>query len=475
MAGKMTKMYKTLAKDTGLFAISRFASKLLVFFLTPLYTYILTTEEFGTADLINTTIHFIYPILTLAISDATLRYALDKETDRGAVLNNSLLITLLGSVFLMLLHPLVTSIGGISSEYWWIFVVTFTLFNVQECLANFLKGIGQTKLFAVQGVVQTVSVIVSNILFLVVFRQGLQGYLLSIIIGHTVPIVIMLWPGKLYCHWMKISIDRKLLGSMLKYSIPMIPALLAWVANTSIDKYMIIGFWGLGESGVYSVAHKIPSTMIAVLAIFTQAWQLSAISHHGAEEESDCYTSVYKALNFVSIVVCVLIIGGAKLLAKVLFSKDFYVAWKCVPFLTVSAVFASHTGFLASAFRAAKKTGGLLASIILGALVNALLNFVLIQSFGVIGAAIGTAVGFMVVWLVRIIRIQKIVRVRVPIVQTIVEYALLWLSAAWITVEWPFAYVVFALAFVGILAMNLKQIRSVATMALGVLRKKRKP
>ena len=81
------KKIKTLAKDTGLFAISNFGSKILVFLLTPLYTSILTTEEYGIADLITTTIGFIYPILTLAIADATIRYALDKETDKKKVLN----------------------------------------------------------------------------------------------------------------------------------------------------------------------------------------------------------------------------------------------------------------------------------------------------------------------------------------------------------------------------------------------------
>lgn len=70
---------RNLAKDTGLFAISSFGSKILVFLLTPVYTSILATKEFGIADLITTVVNLTYPILTLAISEATLRYAMEKK------------------------------------------------------------------------------------------------------------------------------------------------------------------------------------------------------------------------------------------------------------------------------------------------------------------------------------------------------------------------------------------------------------
>ncbi len=43
--------YKKLIKNTALITVGNFASKLLTFFLLPLYTAILTTAEYGVADL----------------------------------------------------------------------------------------------------------------------------------------------------------------------------------------------------------------------------------------------------------------------------------------------------------------------------------------------------------------------------------------------------------------------------------------
>ena len=74
--------YKYLAKNIGVLAISNFATKLLSFFLVPLYTSILTTSEYGTYDLFSTTVYLLVPILTLNIQDATIRFSLDENYDK---------------------------------------------------------------------------------------------------------------------------------------------------------------------------------------------------------------------------------------------------------------------------------------------------------------------------------------------------------------------------------------------------------
>lgn len=71
-----------LAKNTGYLAIGQFGTKLLSFFLVPLYTYVLTTEEYGTYDLLNTTTSLLIPILSLNICDASLRFPLNLNYDR---------------------------------------------------------------------------------------------------------------------------------------------------------------------------------------------------------------------------------------------------------------------------------------------------------------------------------------------------------------------------------------------------------
>ena len=76
------KGLKNLAKNTGLLVIGQFGTKLLSFFLVPLYTYVLTTAEYGTFDLLTTTVSLLVPIFTLNICDSALRFPLDSKIDR---------------------------------------------------------------------------------------------------------------------------------------------------------------------------------------------------------------------------------------------------------------------------------------------------------------------------------------------------------------------------------------------------------
>lgn len=473
-----TSKTKQLAFDTVLFGISTFGSKILVFLLTPLYTAILLAEEYGTADLINTTVNLIYPVLTLAITDATLRFALDKNCPKRAVLGNSVVITATSLLLLLALFPVVQSIPSEIthqlSRYWVYFVVTYGMYNLHLCFANFVKGLGKTKLFAIGGIVQTLTVIVCNIYFLLIAKIGLQGYLLSIILGFSVPTVLLFFAGGLYRYLFPLKLDMALLRSMLRYSIPMIPTLLAWSINMYINKYMLIGLLpageGLGASGIFSVANKIPSLLTAVLSIFTQAWQLSAISNMNDGDESAYYTTIYRAMHLVALGGCLVIVPFSKLASAIVFDESYYSAWQHIPFLTLSAFFSCLCGFLASAFRAYKKTGHLFLSVSLGAVVNILLNLLLIRTIGVVGASIATACSFLVTWAIRMHTIQSLVKVNIRLFPTIVTYALVIAGCLFICLDLPYAFPVYGVVCLLAVALNYPDIKGVLGMLLSLLR-----
>ena len=66
--------YKKLGKNTLLFALGSFTQKAMAFLLVPFYTYVLSTSDYGTSDLIITISSMIWPLFTLLIDDAVLRF-----------------------------------------------------------------------------------------------------------------------------------------------------------------------------------------------------------------------------------------------------------------------------------------------------------------------------------------------------------------------------------------------------------------
>ena len=78
--------YKYLANNIALFSVSNFVSKILVFLLVPFYTSVLTTEEYGIADIMQVTLLLLVPALTMNMGEAALRFGIEKETQRADIL-----------------------------------------------------------------------------------------------------------------------------------------------------------------------------------------------------------------------------------------------------------------------------------------------------------------------------------------------------------------------------------------------------
>ena len=224
---------------------------------------------------------------------------------------------------------------------------------------------------------------------------------------------------------------------------------------------MLIWLSGLGVSGVYSVAHRIPSMLSTVLTIFVQAWQLSAIKSYGDDDESEYYTRVYNGLLVVSIFICFVLLFANKVLASILFKKEYFIAWQYVPMLLVAAMYSCLSGFLAAPFRASKKTGGLFHSQLVGLFVNVGLNYVLITYYGAKGAAVATAVCSLIVWGIRLTGALKLVKIKLNYPIEILDHSLILFSAFIVMMDVTQVNLILSLALVLFAFVNLKTLRNI--------------
>ena len=418
--------YKSLLKDSGIFAIGSFGSKLITLLFVPLYTSCLSPEEYGIADLITMTVSLLFPILTVSISEAILRFCYQEEIKKESIISIFVVILFVASIFNLLVALAIGYVIPVISNYYYYYIALFLLTAAETCLANYLKGCQRIKEFALQGIIHTSVIIVSNILLLLVFNMGLNGYFLSMIFAYVVTIVYIYIAGDLRtCHF-SFRLDSSLLKDMLKYSLPLVPAGMAWWVNISADKYMISNMLSVSDVGIYSVAHKIPTILTTITGLFLSAWQLSAIKNVNTPDYKSLFSNIVKSVN------CLLIVGGAfliltcQLLSKILFKNDFFVAWEVVPLLTVASCFSTIAGTLASAFTAAKKTNILFISTLFGAIVNIIANYFLIHLLGTIGAAISTSLSFFVMVVVRYIMMSKrLIKLDVNVVKDSIAFALL--------------------------------------------------
>lgn len=465
----MDQKYKRLFSDTLLFALSNFGSKFLIFLLVPLYTHVLTTAEYGTADIVTTTVNLLIPILTLSICEATLRFALDKRNEPQKVLSNSLILTGFAIVVVLAVTPIIRLVSEEIFDYWWCFVAVFSTGALQTVFANYLKGRELTKLYAVQGCIYTIVLIACNILFLLVFQIRLYGYLISIAIANLFCCLFMCVAGKLFRDLKNIKADKILLHKMISYSMPMTLSSVAWWINSSADKYMLIGIVGIGASGLYAVAHKIPTIFSTFTGLFSQAWRISAISNYEDSEKDEYYSIMYRFYTLVCMYVCLAITLSSQLIAAILFSSDFYDAWCLVSPLLLAAVFEAFAGFLASIYAAINKTKILAISTCVGALFNIALNAVFIYLLGMLGAPIATFLSFIVVCVIRTVILEKYVHFKINYLRLIISLIVLIVANLIFAFDFPYKYIWYVISALLIFAINAKDTQFLFHKLLSIL------
>lgn len=421
------KRYKYLFKNIGLLALSNFATKLISFFLVPLYTNILTTTEYGTYDLFYTTVSVLIPILTFNINDAALRFSLEKDFNKNAVATVSVRYLLFGSV--VVLYGLITNAIFNISEVAKLYAVFFFLMFFSQALTgivtSFVRGIDKIKELSISSVIASIITIGCNILFLLVFNWGLQGYFLANIIGPFVQCLYLM----IYTHIPNYIKPRERHNQekkeMLAYSKPLIANSIAWWVNNASDRYVVIFFCGIAANGVYSIASKIPSILNIVQTIFNQAWTLSAVKDYDPEDKSGFFANTYKAYNCLMVIICSLIIAADKILARLLYANDFYMAWKYVPWLTIAIVFGALSGYIGGFFSAVRDSKIFAQSTVIGAIVNLIMNIISTPLIGPLGAAIATAISYFIVWLIRYVRSRSLIKLRIRLRRDLVTYSIL--------------------------------------------------
>ena len=417
--------YKSLISNTVIFAVGSFGSKLMVFLLVPLYTGALTTAEYGVATLIADTANMILPIITVSMYHGILRYGLDKSTRKSDVFTVALTVNMIGFGVFIAFFPILkyfVFVGQFEKLGDHILLLYFYVFasSMNSLCGCFVRAKGQVKLYAVDGMFNTFCLVMMNILFLLVFKWGIVGYVLSTILADAFSVVFLFLTADLKRYLRFGRVRKGTYSKMLRFSLPMIPnSVFWWITNLS-DRYMITGMIDASANGIYAAAAKLPNLINTIAAIFSQAWQMSAITEYDKNDRR-FYAKVFSVYQTVVFLTGGLLILLTKPIISVWLNEAYYSAWEYVPFLVLSIVFSCFAGYYSSIYMAMKKNVRSMLTTMLGAVTNLAMNFLLIPRLGIQGAAIATFASYLVVYVARAAEIRRLYRFRDSALQVAVN------------------------------------------------------
>lgn len=427
-----------LFSDTVILAIGTFGSKLLVFLLMPLYTALLSPSQYGTAELITGTANLIMPFACVGITNGIFRFAAEKGTDREGVFSSSMVLLGAGLCGTVLLGAVALCIGAAWRTEILLVVLYVLAADLQAVCAQYVRAVDRTRLFAVQGILNTLVTVGFNILFLMAFDLGVTGYVLSTVVGNLLTTAFLVVSARLWRVFRLSHVSRTAMRELFRFSLPMVPTTICWLITDLSDRYLVSWFCGEAVTGVYSAAYKIPTIVNLVSGIFMQAWQFSAVVQSADGEEcSRFYSQVFRG--FLSVI----FIGSGGLillspwLCRLLLNSAYHEAWRYMPTLLCAAALESVVSFLASVYMVRKKSMHSFLTAVAGTGLNLLLNFLFIPRTGTfggaLGAAIATLIGYAAVWVLRMADVPRLLRFRLYLPRQLCSLALLLAAAAVMT------------------------------------------
>lgn len=431
----MARGYGYFAKNIGLLTVSNFGSKFLGFLLVPLYTNVLTTEQYGTYDILYTSVSLLIPLLTINLNEGVMRFCLDKNQSKDEVLSVAAKVLVLGCFLLGLLLVLNHAFGVIPllDEFAVPFALLYVVNAANGILVMYARGVDRIADVAVSGILCSAFMLGFSVLLLVVFPLGLTGYFASNIVGPAVQAFYIVVKGRL---WRELSLGRPTNGEgnlfkrMTSYTTPMIANSVSWWVSNAAGKYAVIFICGAAMNGIYSASYKIPSILSMFQSIVYSAWVLSAVQDFDPDDKSGFFSNTYNAYGFAMSVLCSIMIIVDRPLAGFLYGSDFCDAWIYVPPLLISIVFLSLASFLGGVFSAVKDSRAYAKSSMVAALCNVILSFLLVWQCGIMGAAIAVVTSYLVMLVLRLRDARKYIKLRVRLARDFCSYAVLTIQAA---------------------------------------------
>lgn len=426
----MSKL-KYLLKNIGFLTLSSFSTKILGFILIPLYTNVLSTYEYGVYDLVSMTVSLLIPIVTLNIADSALRFSLDKNNDEKEVFSVSLKYYAAGFLlagFFVTVNDIFT-ISSAIKEYTLFFLLLYLTMALTNILSVFARGTDCVKESSISGALGAAVTIILNVIFLIPLKSGLKGYFMASVLGLSVQIIYLTVKLRLWNYFLRQIGNKALEKDMVNFSRPLIANNAAWWVNNSSDRYVVTYFCGIEANGIYSVGYKIPALLNVLQTIFQQAWMLSAVKEYEREDSTGFFSKSYNVYNGIMVIVCSVLIMINKPLAHILYAKDFYQAWKYVPYLSIGFVFMAMANFMGGIFQAVNETKIIAASTLAGAAVNAVLDVMMTPYIGPVGAALATSISYFTVWVCRVAAVRQFICWKLHAVKNLWVYFLLYLQA----------------------------------------------
>lgn len=402
---------KEFIKNTLILFVGKFATQFTSFLLIPLFTHYLISDDYGWVDLLQTYITLFVPILTLRMDSALFRFLVDKRNDekgKANIISNVIFITAVGLSITILIS--ICLYIFIDIRYFVLTIINLIVMMISNVFLQILRGLGKNKEYSIASCIAGILTLIVNILLIVVCKYGAGSILVSATMANLAVIIYISIIAKIFKYLSIKQIDKKILKQLLNYSVPMIPNSLSWwIVNVS-DRTIITLFLGAAFNGIYSISCKFSNLLNSVYSIFNMSWQETASLHINDSDRDEFYSDMIMKLFSLFACLSLLINAMLPIFFNLLIGNEYISSYNYIPILLYANTWNIMISLIGGIYIALKRTKEIANTTIMSAIINIIVNFVLIKFIGLYAAAISTLIAYVSMSFYRYFDLKKYVK-----------------------------------------------------------------
>lgn len=414
---------KKLAGQTAIYGLPSILLRILGYLLTPLYTRVLNTGDYGSYVYLYSLVAFLIVILTYGMETAFFRFYSHDRQDAESVYSTSLFsIIFTSSLFLILVlyfsGPIAEAIGFKGRPDYIRYFGFILAFDAVSALPFArLRALNKARRFAILRMLNIIINIFLNLVFLLLIpflvsgtspgwlqsafaRTNLVQYIfISNMIASACTLIFLVPEMRI-----RISLfDRKLWVQMLRYALPLLIAGFAGIINETFDRVLLKQILppdiADDQVGIYGACYKISILITLFIQAFRYAAEPFFFSYADQKDSKKVYSEMMTY--FVLIISIIFLITMLYLDVIILFiGKDFRVGRPVISILMVANICLGIFYNLSIWYKLTNQTlyGAYLA--VLGAVITIVFNFWMIPDYGYMGSAWATLICYFVMMIV---------------------------------------------------------------------------
>ena len=375
---------------------SQIIRSLVPFVMLPILTRYLDTTSYGVLSLIEVFILFLFPLVSINIHSAIniQFFKLNKENLNEYISNAISLsfgVFVVVSILFFILKDFISKQFKLNE----ILIILLPMMAVLRVYPQIILSMYQAQMKAIKYFLFTLSQsiveFILSIVFVVILLQGyigrLEGTYITFLIFSIISIYILTKSNLIG------KFKFKYTKQILNYGVFLIPHAISGIIMAMSDRFFISYFYNNSDVGIYTVSYQLAAILLLVGVSINKAW--STYLFRMLKSNSIQITKYILSIYSVFIIFFFIILMSKNIIFDILTTDKFLEAKQYFIYLLLGFLFQIFYMIITNFLFYYEKTKVLALITFSGAMLNLILNYVLIKQIGVKGVAIAT----MITWI----------------------------------------------------------------------------